>query len=139
MVWRDVVWRVMAGFLVYLAVPRALFGAVPWCTLFGAVPWCTLFGAVVCFVWCRGVFCLVPCRAVMWRAVSCRAMSCRVWLSCLAFWRALFGAISVAFAADCATLGVAHVINYDCPSSIEDYTHRIGRTGRAGTEGLATT
>lgn len=35
--------------------------------------------------------------------------------------------------------GVAHVINYDCPLNIEDYTHRIGRTGRAGTEGLATT
>jgi ATP-dependent RNA helicase DDX23/PRP28 len=34
---------------------------------------------------------------------------------------------------------VAHVINYDIPSrSIETYTHRIGRTGRAGKEGLAT-
>jgi hypothetical protein len=28
--------------------------------------------------------------------------------------------------------GVEHVINYDCPKNIEDYTHRIGRTGRAG-------
>ncbi len=28
--------------------------------------------------------------------------------------------------------GVACVINYDFPSSVEDYVHRIGRTGRAG-------
>merc|ERR1719231_1584278 len=34
---------------------------------------------------------------------------------------------------------VAHVINYDAPNDIEDYTHRIGRTGRAGHQGLATT
>merc|ERR1719424_1249477 len=34
---------------------------------------------------------------------------------------------------------VAHVINYDAPADIEDYTHRIGRTGRAGHQGLATT
>lgn len=34
--------------------------------------------------------------------------------------------------------GVTHVINYDLPDNIEDYTHRIGRTGRMGTEGLAT-
>ena len=27
---------------------------------------------------------------------------------------------------------VTHVINYDAPGDIEDYTHRIGRTGRAG-------
>lgn len=27
------------------------------------------------------------------------------------------------------------VINYDMPSSIEDYVHRIGRTGRAGAKG----
>jgi ATP-dependent RNA helicase DDX23/PRP28 len=31
------------------------------------------------------------------------------------------------------------VINYDMAKSIEDYTHRIGRTGRAGKSGLAVT
>ena len=29
------------------------------------------------------------------------------------------------------------VINYDMPSCIEDYVHRIGRTGRAGAKGIA--
>jgi len=33
--------------------------------------------------------------------------------------------------------GVTHVINYDMPKDIEAYTHRIGRTGRAGTSGKA--
>ncbi|CAH2069740.1 unnamed protein product [Thlaspi arvense] len=33
---------------------------------------------------------------------------------------------------------VAHVINYDMPECIEMYTHRIGRTGRAGKTGIAT-
>jgi ATP-dependent RNA helicase DDX23/PRP28 len=35
--------------------------------------------------------------------------------------------------------GVEHVINYDMPKDIESYTHRIGRTGRAGRSGVATT
>lgn len=34
--------------------------------------------------------------------------------------------------------GVDHVINYDMPDSIEDYVHRIGRTGRCGNTGRAT-
>lgn len=34
---------------------------------------------------------------------------------------------------------VAHVINYNMPGNIEGYTHRIGRTGRAGKTGVATT
>jgi len=34
--------------------------------------------------------------------------------------------------------GVEHVINFDMPSSIEDYVHRIGRTGRCGNIGRAT-
>eukprot|EP01137_Pigoraptor_chileana_P025979 Opistho-2@96294 len=33
---------------------------------------------------------------------------------------------------------VRHVINYDLPSDIEEYVHRIGRTGRVGNLGLAT-
>ena len=31
--------------------------------------------------------------------------------------------------------GVSHVYNYDIPEHVEDYIHRIGRTGRAGEEG----
>ena len=33
--------------------------------------------------------------------------------------------------------GVTHVINYDLPIEPEAYVHRIGRTGRAGAEGIA--
>uniref|UniRef100_A0A336LJB2 RNA helicase n=1 Tax=Culicoides sonorensis TaxID=179676 RepID=A0A336LJB2_CULSO len=33
---------------------------------------------------------------------------------------------------------VSHVINYDLPKSIDDYVHRIGRTGRVGNKGKAT-
>ena len=35
--------------------------------------------------------------------------------------------------------GVTHVINYDVPQNAEDYVHRIGRTGRAQSEGDAFT
>ncbi|CDO95252.1 unnamed protein product [Kluyveromyces dobzhanskii CBS 2104] len=34
---------------------------------------------------------------------------------------------------------VTHVINFDLPNDIDDYVHRIGRTGRAGNTGVATT
>lgn len=34
---------------------------------------------------------------------------------------------------------VSHVINFDCPRDADDYIHRIGRTGRAESEGKATT
>jgi len=35
--------------------------------------------------------------------------------------------------------GVTHVYNYDIPQDPESYVHRIGRTGRAGKEGMAIT
>ncbi len=34
---------------------------------------------------------------------------------------------------------IAHVVNYDLPNASEDFVHRIGRTGRAGKQGVATT
>lgn len=45
-------------------------------------------------------------------------------------------------ATDIAARGIhvddlTHVINYDLPDSLENYVHRIGRTGRAGKEGTA--
>ena len=36
------------------------------------------------------------------------------------------------------TRGVQHVVNYDLPKSIDEYVHRIGRTGRLGNTGRAT-
>ena len=33
---------------------------------------------------------------------------------------------------------VKHVINFDLPQDIEEYVHRIGRTGRIGNKGTAT-
>jgi ATP-dependent RNA helicase RhlE len=45
-------------------------------------------------------------------------------------------------ATDVAARGIdvrdlSHVINYDLPEQSETYTHRIGRTGRAGQDGIA--
>ncbi len=34
---------------------------------------------------------------------------------------------------------ISHVINYDMPGNVEEYVHRVGRTGRIGTEGTAIT
>ncbi|BAN35391.1 dead/deah box helicase domain-containing protein [Sulfuricella denitrificans skB26] len=51
------------------------------------------------------------------------------------------GAIKVLVATDVAArgldvAGISHVINFDLPKFAEDYVHRIGRTGRAGSSGL---
>ncbi len=35
--------------------------------------------------------------------------------------------------------GITHVINYDIPQTYDDYTHRIGRTGRSNNKGYAVT
>jgi ATP-dependent RNA helicase RhlE len=34
---------------------------------------------------------------------------------------------------------IAHVVNYDLPELAENFIHRVGRTGRAGAQGVATT
>ena len=34
---------------------------------------------------------------------------------------------------------ITHVVNYDIPTDTDAYTHRIGRTGRIGREGVAIT
>lgn len=52
--------------------------------------------------------------------------------------------LRILIATDIASRGldienVTHVINYDAPTSYDDYIHRIGRTGRAGKRGVALT
>lgn len=52
------------------------------------------------------------------------------------------GKIAVLVATDIAARGIdidqlPHVVNYDLPNVSEDYVHRIGRTGRAGSNGVA--
>ena len=52
------------------------------------------------------------------------------------------GAVGTLVATDVASRGLdidrlPHVVNYDLPDVAKDYIHRIGRTGRAGTEGVA--
>ncbi len=52
--------------------------------------------------------------------------------------------IQILLATDVASRGldipnVSHVINYDLPETMEDYVHRIGRTGRANKQGVALT
>ena len=54
------------------------------------------------------------------------------------------GQFQVLVATDIASRGlhvddVAHVINYDVPKIAEDFIHRVGRTGRAGSQGRAST
>ena len=52
------------------------------------------------------------------------------------------GRLDILVATDVAARGldvprISHVINYDIPHDVESYTHRIGRTGRAGRKGDA--
>ena len=54
------------------------------------------------------------------------------------------GRFQLLVATDIASRGlhvddVAHVINYDVPKMAEDFIHRVGRTGRAGLQGRAST
>ncbi len=54
------------------------------------------------------------------------------------------GQVQILVATDVAARGIdvptiTHVFNYGLPMKAEDYTHRIGRTGRAGRKGLAVT
>jgi ATP-dependent RNA helicase RhlE len=54
------------------------------------------------------------------------------------------GRFQILVATDIAARGihvddVAHVINYDLPNVAEDFIHRVGRTGRAGAQGVAST
>jgi superfamily II DNA/RNA helicase len=54
------------------------------------------------------------------------------------------GKVDVLVATDVAArgidvTGVSHVVNYQCPEDEKTYLHRIGRTGRAGSDGVAVT
>ena len=54
------------------------------------------------------------------------------------------GHVQILVATDVAARGIdvptiSHVFNFGLPMKAEDYTHRIGRTGRAGRDGLAVT
>jgi ATP-dependent RNA helicase RhlE len=54
------------------------------------------------------------------------------------------GRVRVLVATDLASRGIhvqdiAHVINYDLPDVAENFIHRVGRTGRAGKQGIAST
>jgi ATP-dependent RNA helicase RhlE len=54
------------------------------------------------------------------------------------------GRFRVLVATDLASRGIhvqdiVHVINYDLPDMAENFIHRVGRTGRAGGHGVATT
>ncbi len=58
--------------------------------------------------------------------------------------KARAGTVDLLVATDVAARGIdiehlTHVVNFDVPSSPEAYVHRIGRTGRAGREGVAIT
>jgi len=87
--------------------------------------------------------------AVCWRLSDARVRSMQIHggLSQAARDRALAdfrnGRVSVLVATDVAARGldlpgVDHVVNYELPHNAEDYTHRIGRTGRIGNTGIST-
>ena len=49
---------------------------------------------------------------------------------------------NILIATDIASRGlhidnIKYIVNYDFPNQIEDYVHRVGRTGRAGSKGVA--
>src|SRR5690606_36266609 len=55
-----------------------------------------------------------------------------------------YGQVQILVATDVAARGlvvpaISHVFNFGLPMKAEDYTHRIGRTGRAGRDGIAVT
>lgn len=52
------------------------------------------------------------------------------------------GEVQILIATDVASRGIdigdiTHVVNYDFPRNIEEYVHRVGRTGRAGRTGIS--
>ncbi|XP_053672806.1 probable ATP-dependent RNA helicase DDX43 [Anopheles nili] len=52
------------------------------------------------------------------------------------------GTVNILIATDVASRGldiedITHVVNYDFPRNIEEYVHRVGRTGRAGRTGIS--
>uniref|UniRef100_A0A8W7M1K5 RNA helicase n=1 Tax=Anopheles arabiensis TaxID=7173 RepID=A0A8W7M1K5_ANOAR len=52
------------------------------------------------------------------------------------------GTVKILIATDVASRGldiedITHVVNYDFPRNIEEYVHRVGRTGRAGRTGIS--
>lgn len=54
------------------------------------------------------------------------------------------GIVNILFSTDVASRGIdihdiSLVVNYDFPINIEEYVHRVGRTGRAGKTGSAIT
>lgn len=72
--------------------------------------------------------------AIQWFCMQEREMALRSFKS---------GHTPILVATDVAARGldiprVSHVVNFDLPNDIDDYVHRIGRTGRAGKMGLAT-
>lgn len=77
------------------------------------------------FVFARGLRALVAMRPRVWVLQLSSSLS------------RIMGCVCVCLARVCVCTGIGHVINMDLPKTFEDYVHRIGRTGRAGTKGGA--